>query len=54
MIILEAVGVKIEEEDKALRLLWSLSTSYKHLLPTLLYGKEVVDLKEVSSTLILA
>ena len=27
MIILEAVGVKIEEEDNALRLLWSLSFS---------------------------
>ncbi|KAK9232475.1 hypothetical protein WN943_022721 [Citrus x changshan-huyou] len=49
---LEAIGVKIEDEDKALRLLWSLPTSYKHLLPTLMYGKETVDLEEVTSTLL--
>ena len=49
---LEAIGVKIEDEDKALRLLWSLPTSYKHLLPTLIYGKETIDLEEVSSTLL--
>ena len=28
---LEAIEVKIEDEDKTLRLLWSLPTSYKHL-----------------------
>ncbi|KAK9203924.1 hypothetical protein WN943_014181 [Citrus x changshan-huyou] len=49
---LEAIGVKIEDEDKALRLLWSLSTFYKHMLPTLMYGKEMVDLEEVTSTLL--
>ncbi|KAL9462737.1 hypothetical protein AB3S75_000693 [Citrus x aurantiifolia] len=49
---LEAIGVKIEDEDKALRLLWSLPTSYKHLLPTLMYGKEIVDLEEVTRTLL--
>ncbi|KAL9438155.1 hypothetical protein AB3S75_023925 [Citrus x aurantiifolia] len=49
---LEAIGVKIEDEDKAFRLLWSLLTSYKHLLPTLMYGKETVDLEEVTSTLL--
>ncbi|KAL9439725.1 hypothetical protein AB3S75_025227 [Citrus x aurantiifolia] len=49
---LEAIGVKIKDEDKVLRLLWSLSTSYKHLLPTLMYGKETVDLEEVTSTLL--
>ena len=41
---LEAIGVKIENEDKTLRLLWSLPISYKHLLLTLMYGKETVDL----------
>ena len=45
---LEAIGVKIEDGDKALRLLWSLPTSYKHLLPTLMYGNETVDLEEVT------
>ena len=49
---LETIGVKIEDEDKALRLLWSLPTSYKHMLPTLMYGKETVDLEEVTSTLL--
>ncbi|KAL9451391.1 hypothetical protein AB3S75_013036 [Citrus x aurantiifolia] len=49
---LEAIGVKIEDEDKALRLLWSLPTLYKHMLPNLIYGKEAVDLEEVSSTLL--
>ncbi|KAL9462621.1 hypothetical protein AB3S75_000591 [Citrus x aurantiifolia] len=49
---LEAIRVKIEDGDKALRLLWSLPTSYKHLLPTLMYGKETVDLEEVTNTLL--
>ena len=41
---LKAIGVKIENEDKTLRLLWSLPISYKHILPTLMYGKETIDL----------
>ena len=49
---LEAIGVKIENEDKALRLLWSLLTSYKHLLTILMYGKETVDLEKVISILL--
>ncbi|KAL9429062.1 hypothetical protein AB3S75_030966 [Citrus x aurantiifolia] len=49
---LEAIGVKFEDEDKALRLLWSLPTSYKPLLPTLMYGKETINLEEVISTLL--
>ena len=50
---LEAIGVKNEDKDKALRLLWSLLTSYKHLLPTLMNGKKTVDLEEFISTLLL-
>lgn len=49
MIKLEAIGVKIEDEDKALRLLWSLPTFDKHLLLTLMYEN---DLEEVTSTLL--
>ena len=49
---LEAIGVKIEDEDKALRLLWSLPILYKHLLPNLMYVNEAIDLEEVSSTLL--
>ena len=50
---LEAIGVKIKDEDKVLRLLWSLPTPYKHILPTLMYGNETIDLKEIASTLLL-
>ena len=49
---LEAIGVKFKDEDNALRLLWSLPTSYKSLLPTLMYEKETMDLEEVISTLL--
>lgn len=49
MIKLEAIGVKIEDEDEALRLLWSLPTFDKHLLLTLMYEN---DLEEVTSTLL--
>ncbi|KAH9747241.1 Urease accessory protein D [Citrus sinensis] len=49
---LEATGVKIENEDKAFRFLWSLPTSYNYLLPTLIYGKATVDLEEVISILL--
>ena len=50
---LEAIKVKIEDEDKTLRLLWSLPTSYKHLSLTLMYGNETIYLEEVASTLLL-
>ncbi|KAL9459724.1 hypothetical protein AB3S75_003012 [Citrus x aurantiifolia] len=49
---LDAIGVKIEDGDKTLRLLWSLPTSYKHMLPTLMYGKETIDLEEVTNPLL--
>ena len=42
---LEAIGFKIKDEDKVLSLLWPLPTSYKHLLPALIYMKEIVDLE---------
>lgn len=48
---LEVIRVKIDNEDKAFRLLRSLLTSYTHLLSTLMYKKEEVDLEEVISTL---
>ncbi|GAY55149.1 hypothetical protein CUMW_162160, partial [Citrus unshiu] len=52
MLELEAIGVKIEDEDKELRLLWSFPTSYTHLLPILINGKETVDLEKITSTLL--
>ena len=49
---LESIGVKIDDEDKALRLIWSLPSSYKHMQPILMYGKENVVFSEVTSKLI--
>jgi len=46
------VDVKIDEEDKALILLSSLSESYDHIITTMLYGKETLILEEVTSTLL--
>ena len=46
-----AVDVKINEKDKALILLSSLSESYDHIVTTMLYGKETLIL-EVTSTLL--
>ena len=43
-----AVDVKINEEDKALTLLSSLSKSYDHIITIMLYGKETLILKEVT------
>jgi len=46
-----AVDVKINEEDKALKLLSSLPQSYDYIITTILYGKETFILEEVTSTL---
>ena len=49
---LESIGVKIDDEDQALRLIWSLPSSYKHMQPILMYRKETVIFSEVTSKLI--
>ncbi|KAF6160621.1 hypothetical protein GIB67_019561 [Kingdonia uniflora] len=49
---LESIGVKVEDEDKALQLIWSIRSTFKHLQPTLMYGKETLSFKEVTSTLL--
>uniref|UniRef100_A0A2N9J7Q6 Reverse transcriptase Ty1/copia-type domain-containing protein n=1 Tax=Fagus sylvatica TaxID=28930 RepID=A0A2N9J7Q6_FAGSY len=46
------IDIKFEDEDKAMMLLTSLPTSYEHLVTTLLYGKEIMELKEVSGALL--
>ncbi|KAF6151613.1 hypothetical protein GIB67_010289, partial [Kingdonia uniflora] len=48
----ESIGVKVEDEDKALQLIWSLPSSFKHLQPTLMFGKETLSFEEVTSTLL--
>jgi len=47
-----AVDVKIDEEEKALILLSSLSESYDHIITIILYGKKTLILEEVMSTLL--
>uniref|UniRef100_A0A2N9H173 CCHC-type domain-containing protein n=1 Tax=Fagus sylvatica TaxID=28930 RepID=A0A2N9H173_FAGSY len=44
-------GLKMTE-DKAMMLLTSLPASYEHLVTTLLYGKETLELEEVSGALL--
>ena len=46
------VDVKIDEEDKTLILLRSLSQSYDHIITTMLCGKKIPILEEVTSTLL--
>ena len=36
---MESIGVEIDDEDKALRLIWSLLPSYEHMQIVLMYGK---------------
>src|SRR5436189_5522003 len=47
-----ALEVKMEEEDKALILLSSLPPSYDHLVTTILYGKETLELEHVRVILV--
>ena len=47
------LGVKIEEEDKAIVLLNSLPSSYDNLATTILHGKDLIELKDVTSALLL-
>jgi len=45
---LEMIGDKIEEEDVALRLIWSLPSSYELIKPVLMYGKKTLTVNEVA------
>lgn len=49
---LESIGVKIDEEDQALRLIWSLPRSYEHMKPILIHGKEKINFSDVTSKLL--
>ena len=46
-----ALEVKLKEEDKALPLLSSLFSSYDHLTTAIIYGKEILKLKDVKQIL---
>ena len=45
-------GLNLEEEDKAILLLVSLPTFFNHLVTMLMYGKETLELEEVTSALL--
>ena len=47
-----AFDVKIDEEDKTLILLSLLPKSYYHIVTIIIYGKEILILKEVMATLL--
>jgi hypothetical protein len=49
----ENFGLKVEEEDKAILLFASLPPLYDHLVMTLLYGKETLELEEVTRAFLL-
>ena len=49
---LETIGIKIDDETKALRLIWSLPSSYEHIKPVLIYRKETLSFEEVFSKII--
>lgn len=48
---LESIGVKMDDEDIALRLIWSLPNSYEHMKPILIHGKEKIVFSEVTGKL---
>ncbi|KAK1406537.1 hypothetical protein QVD17_41940 [Tagetes erecta] len=49
---LEAIGVKVEDKDKSLRLILSLTSSYEHMMPILMYGKETSKYADVFEKLL--
>jgi hypothetical protein len=49
---LETLGVKMDDEDKALRLILSLLSSYEHMKPILIHGKEKILFSKVTSKLL--
>ena len=49
---LDLIGVKIDEEDKILRIIWSLPPSYAHMKPILMHGSPTISLGDVTSKLI--
>ncbi|KAG9444834.1 hypothetical protein H6P81_016174 [Aristolochia fimbriata] len=47
-----SIEVNLDEDDKMLIFLNSLPPSFEHLVVTILYGKETLDIDEVTSTLL--
>ncbi|KAE8712086.1 cytochrome P450 71A9-like [Hibiscus syriacus] len=49
---LARVDVKIEDEDRVMILLCSLPLSYEHMVTTLTYGKEPINVEEITTALL--
>ena len=49
---LARIGVQVPDEDRAILLLCLLPPSYEHLITTLTYGKETVELEEITVALL--
>ena len=49
---LETLRVKMDDEDTALRLILSLPSSYEHMKPILIHGKEKILFSKVTSKLL--
>ena len=49
---LESIGVKIEDEDKVLKLIWSLPSFYAHMKPILMHRGPTISFEEVENKLI--
>ena len=49
---LARLSVKVDDEDRAILLLCSLPPSYEHLITTLTYGKETVELEDITAALL--
>ena len=49
---LETIGFVIFDEYKALRIIWSLPTSYEHMKPISMYGKDTVIYSKVTTKLL--
>jgi len=49
---LEAIGVKVEEEDISLRLIWSLQSFYELIKLVSMYGKETLSFDEIASKIL--
>ncbi|KAE8691239.1 hypothetical protein F3Y22_tig00110890pilonHSYRG00161 [Hibiscus syriacus] len=49
---LARLDVKIEDEERAMILLCSLPPSYEHMVTTLTYGKETINIEEITAALL--
>lgn len=48
---LEDINLKIDNDDKAMILFYSMQNSYEHLVNTLIYGRQALTVAHVKETL---